>query len=64
VEEIPGGGIGVSRSPTGGVFRLDARSAKGLSSSMKGEPLKGEVFPNPPEPEPKSPRGGDAMLYN
>jgi hypothetical protein len=25
---------------TGGVFRLDARSANGLSSSMNGEPPK------------------------
>ena len=32
---------------------------------MKGEPLKGEVLPNPPaEPEPKSPLGGDDMLCN
>ena len=46
----------------GGVFRVDARSAKGLSSSINGEPLKGEALPNPPELEPKSPLGGDVIL--
>lgn len=37
---------------TGGVFLLDARSAKGLSSSMKGEPLNGDTFPNPVDEDP------------
>jgi hypothetical protein len=46
---------------TGGTFRLGARSANGLSSSIKGEPRKGDVFPYPAV-EPKSPRGGDVMF--
>jgi hypothetical protein len=45
-----------------GVFRLGARSAKGLSSSMNGEPLNGDAFPNPEEVDVKSPRGGDDIF--
>ena len=39
--------VGSRMTDTGGVFRLEARSAKGLSSSMKGEFRNGEVVPNP-----------------
>jgi hypothetical protein len=48
---------------TGGVFRLEARSAKGLSSSMNGEFRNGEVVPNPDDADVKSPRGGDDMVF-
>ena len=47
---------------TGGVFRLGARSANGLSSSMNGEPLNGDVDPKPLVEDTKSPRGGDDIL--
>ena len=47
---------------TGGVFRLGARSAKGLSSSMKGEPLKGDICPYPVDADAKSPPGGELIL--
>jgi len=47
---------------TGGVFRLGARSAKGLSSSMKGEPLKGDTCPYPVDVDAKSPLGGELIL--
>ena len=43
----------------GGVLRLEARSAKGLSSS---KPLNGDPVPYPVEAVPKSPRGGDVIL--
>jgi len=46
----------------GGVFRLEARSANGLSSSINGEPLKGDPVPYPVEAEAKSPRGGDVIF--
>ena len=45
-----------------GVFRLGARSAKGLSSSMKGEPPKGDTCPYPVDVDVKSPLGGELIL--
>jgi hypothetical protein len=60
---VPGGGIeGVPMTETGGVFRLGARSANGLSSSMNGEPLNGDVDPKPLVEDTKSPCGGDDIL--
>jgi hypothetical protein len=47
---------------TGGVFLLEARSAKGLSSSMNGEPPKRDAAPYPEEEDAKSPRGGDDIF--
>lgn len=43
------------------VVRLEARSAKGLSSSMKGELLNGDASPNP-EVDVKPPLGGDDIF--
>lgn len=54
--------VGSLMTETGGVFRLEARSAKGLSSSMNGEFRNGEVFPNPEDEDVKSPRGGDDIV--
>ena len=45
-----------------GVFRVEARSAKGLSSSMNGEPPNGDVDPKALVDDIKSPRGGDDIL--
>jgi len=62
-ERVPGAGIeGVPMTETGGVFLLGARSANGLSSSMNGEPLNGDVDPKPLVEDTKSPRGGDDIL--
>ena len=65
MESVRGGDIGVvGRTDIGGGARLEAKSAKGLSSSMKGEPLNGEEDPNPPAADVKSPpRGGELILF-
>ena len=60
IEDIPGAVmLGVD---IGGVFRTEARSANGLSSSMKGDPPKREADPYPVDGEEKSPRGGDDIV--
>jgi hypothetical protein len=46
---------------TGGAFRLGTRSAKGLSSSMKGEPLNDDTCPYPVDVDAKSPPGGELI---
>jgi hypothetical protein len=46
----------------GGGARAEARSANGLSSSMNGDPRKGEPLPNPVAVVPKSPRGGELIF--
>jgi hypothetical protein len=47
---------------TGTAFRLEARSANGLSSSINGDPRNGDADPKPAEADEKSPRGGDDMV--
>ena len=55
---------GSRRTGTGAAFRLEARSAKGLSSSMKGDPRNGDTDPNAAAEDEKSPRGGDDIVYS
>ena len=49
---------------TGAAFRLEARSANGLSSSMNGETRNGDTDPKPADDEEKSPRGGDDIAHS
>jgi hypothetical protein len=55
---------GSRMTDTGAAFRLEARSAKGLSSSINGDPRNGDTDPKPAEAAEKSPRGGDDMVYS
>jgi hypothetical protein len=43
------------------VLREEVRSAKGLSSSIKGDPLNDDTLAKPADDDEKSPRGGDDM---
>ena len=52
----------MGKTDIGGGTRLEARSANGLSSSINGDPLKGEPLPNPELAAPKSPRGGELIF--